>query len=106
MFRLRRLMSTAAGCCAATPSSMRAVVLSGPGGIENLSAQTVDVPPCAPDAVRVRVAACSVCHRDCLDRRGAFPFMNRPTILGHELAGTVVDVGASVTSLAKGDRGG
>ncbi len=54
--------------------------------------------------VKVRIAACAVCHRDILDRKGAFPYMNRPTILGHEIAGVVSEVGPSVTDLAVGDK--
>ena len=50
-------------------------------------AATAEFVRCGEDEVRVRVAACGVCYRDVLDRRGAFPFMSTPTILGHEIAG-------------------
>ena len=86
-------------------STMRAVVLPQPGPVDNLVTQRVPVPVATAGQVRVQVAACGVCHRDCLDRAGAFPFIHRPTILGHEIAGTVVDVGAGVTDLAVGDKG-
>lgn len=35
----------------------------------------------------------AVAYRDTLDRRGAFPFIMRDAVLGHEIAGTVVEVG-------------
>jgi hypothetical protein len=37
-------------------------------------------PPSPLAQVKVRVSACGVCHRDCLDRTGAFPFIKRPTV--------------------------
>ncbi len=48
--------------------------------------------------------ASAICHRDVLDRKGAFPFMRRPTILGHEVAGTVESVGAGVVDWSPGAR--
>ena len=53
--------------------------------------------------VLVRVAACGVCHTDLHIRDGsvAFPF---PCVLGHEVSGTVVEVGDGVEDLAPGQR--
>jgi acryloyl-coenzyme A reductase len=55
----------------------------------------------------VRVDACAVAFRDILDRRGAFPFIKDDAVLGHEIAGTVVEVarqGQEEHGLAPGDR--
>lgn len=38
-----------------------------------------------PNEVVVRVCATGVCYRDVLDRQGAFPFIQCPAVLGHEI---------------------
>jgi acryloyl-coenzyme A reductase len=45
--------------------------------------------------VLVKVSACAVAYRDIIDRSGGFPFMNQPTVLGHEVAGVVEQVDES-----------
>lgn len=86
------------------PLMMRAVVLNSPGGTENLAVSSLAVPAVGPGQVRVRVHACGVCHRDILDRKGSFPFISRPAVLGHEIAGVVEEVGAGVERLKVGDK--
>ncbi len=54
--------------------------------------------------VLVEVKATGVCHTDEFTLSGADPEGLFPTILGHEGAGVVVEVGASVKSLKKGDH--
>jgi S-(hydroxymethyl)glutathione dehydrogenase/alcohol dehydrogenase len=54
--------------------------------------------------VLVELAATGVCHTDEFTRSGADPEGLFPVILGHEGAGVVVDVGAGVTSVKKGDH--
>ncbi len=54
--------------------------------------------------VLVEIKATGVCHTDEFTRSGADPEGIFPAILGHEGAGVVVDVGAGVTSLKKGDH--
>ena len=84
---------------------MHAVVLDRIGGPEVLEyrarrrSQTPE-----PDEVLVRVRAAGVCGRDLIDRRGGFPAMKLPAILGHEVAGEVVAVGGAVTRFGVGDR--
>ena len=53
--------------------------------------------------VVVRVSHCGICHSDLtmIDMPGGGQL---PCVLGHEAAGVVEEVGASVTRLAKGDR--
>jgi acryloyl-coenzyme A reductase len=83
---------------------MRAVVLDRIGGAEELALRDVPDPEPGAQDVVVRVHAAGVCGRDLIDRRGGFPAMKLPTILGHELAGEVVSVGASVSRWSRGDR--
>ena len=54
--------------------------------------------------VMVEVKATGVCHTDEFTLSGADPEGLFPTILGHEGAGIVVEVGSGVKSLKKGDH--
>ncbi len=54
--------------------------------------------------VLVEIKATGICHTDEFTRSGADPEGLFPAIFGHEGAGVVVDVGAGVTSLRKGDH--
>jgi S-(hydroxymethyl)glutathione dehydrogenase/alcohol dehydrogenase len=54
--------------------------------------------------VLVEIKATGICHTDEFTRSGADPEGLFPAILGHEGAGIVVEVGAGVTSLKKGDH--
>jgi S-(hydroxymethyl)glutathione dehydrogenase/alcohol dehydrogenase len=54
--------------------------------------------------VLVELMATGVCHTDEFTRSGADPEGLFPVIFGHEGAGVVVDVGAGVTSVKKGDH--
>src|SRR5246500_5728405 len=54
--------------------------------------------------VLVELKATGICHTDEFTRSGADPEGLFPAILGHEGAGVVVDVGAGVASVKKGDH--
>src|ERR1700761_4169589 len=54
--------------------------------------------------VLIEVKATGICHTDYFTLSGADPEGLFPCVLGHEGAGVVVDVGAGVTSLKKGDH--
>jgi S-(hydroxymethyl)glutathione dehydrogenase/alcohol dehydrogenase len=54
--------------------------------------------------VLVEIKATGVCHTDEFTLSGSDPEGLFPAILGHEGAGVVVDVGAGVTSVQKGDH--
>src|SRR3954452_634695 len=54
--------------------------------------------------VLVEIKATGVCHTDEFTLSGADPEGLFPVIFGHEGAGVVVDVGAGVTSVQKGDH--
>ena len=69
-----------------------------------LTIETIDVEgPKAGEAL-VEIKATGICHTDEFTLSGADPEGLFPAILGHEGAGVVVDVGAGVTSLEKGDH--
>ncbi|MGH6768042.1 MAG: S-(hydroxymethyl)glutathione dehydrogenase/class III alcohol dehydrogenase [Xanthobacteraceae bacterium] len=54
--------------------------------------------------VMIEVKATGICHTDEFTLSGADPEGLFPAILGHEGAGVVVEVGAGVTSVKKGDH--
>ncbi|KTC83591.1 S-(hydroxymethyl)glutathione dehydrogenase/class III alcohol dehydrogenase [Legionella cincinnatiensis] len=54
--------------------------------------------------VLIEIKATGVCHTDAFTLSGADPEGIFPTILGHEGAGVIVDVGPGVTSLKPGDH--
>src|SRR3954454_874103 len=81
---------------------VRAAVAQRAGG--PLSIETVHLEgPRAGEAL-VEIKATGVCHTDEYTLSGKDPEGLFPTILGHEGAGVVVDVGPGVRSVAKGDH--
>ncbi len=83
---------------------MQAVVLQAFGGPENLRPQVVPDPSPGPGEVLLQVRACGVCFHDVINRRGNLPRTSVPAILGHEVAGEVVEIGADVDGWSVGDR--
>ena len=83
---------------------MRAVQVSKPGGAFELIER--ELPEPAPNQIRIQVEACGICHSDVLVKSGGYPGLKLPRIPGHEIAGRVDTVGASVTQWKKGDRVG
>jgi alcohol dehydrogenase len=81
---------------------VRAVVLHGPGDIG-----VDDVPDAAivddGDAI-VAVRATAICGADLFPFHGLTPGFEAGTVLGHEFAGEVVEVGAGVTAVRPGER--
>src|SRR5437588_10447282 len=77
---------------------MRAAVLDDSGGLA-----VEDVPRPTPKAgeVLVQVAGCGICHSDLHVLNGdiAFP---RPCTFGHEISGTVAEIGTGVEGLTAG----
>ncbi|WAS99128.1 S-(hydroxymethyl)glutathione dehydrogenase/class III alcohol dehydrogenase [Nannocystis punicea] len=69
-----------------------------------LSIETVDLEGPRAGEVLLEIKATGVCHTDAFTLSGKDPEGLFPTILGHEGAGVVVDVGPGVTSVKKGDH--
>jgi S-(hydroxymethyl)glutathione dehydrogenase / alcohol dehydrogenase len=69
-----------------------------------LTIEEVDLEGPKAGEVLIELKATGICHTDWFTLSGADPEGLFPTILGHEGAGVVVDVGAGVTSVKKGDH--
>ncbi len=68
--------------------------------------QDMAVPQPGPRQVRIRVHACGVCRTDLHVVDGDLPHPKLPLVPGHEIVGTVTDLGAEVSGLRPGDRVG
>jgi alcohol dehydrogenase len=81
---------------------MKALVYHGPGerGWDTVEDPTIIDPT---DAV-VRIDTSTICGSDLHILKGDVPETTPGTVLGHEAVGTVLEVGAGVTSVAPGDR--
>ena len=84
---------------------MRAIVFEKHGGPEVLELRDVPEPEIRPDEVRVEVKACGINHLDLWVRRGLPGLaVEMPHILGSDVAGVAVEVGAAVRHVQPGDR--
>src|SRR6266478_828072 len=81
------------------PQKMRAGVYRGSGQV---APEDVAVPKISEGEVLIRVAACGICGTDV--KKVQQGLVRPPQILGHELAGTIVEVGYGVERWAVGDR--
>jgi S-(hydroxymethyl)glutathione dehydrogenase / alcohol dehydrogenase len=81
---------------------IRAAVLEHFGA--PLTVQQVELAEPRAGEVLVRLVACGVCHTDLYTASGADPSGYAPTVLGHEGAGVVEQIGSDVSSLAVGDH--
>lgn len=83
---------------------MRGVIIHGP---KDLRVEEVTVPPLGPHDVRVRIEAGGICGSDLhYYNHGGFGTVRvqEPMALGHEIAGTVDEVGSAVSLVSRGMR--
>ncbi len=80
----------------------QAVRIQSAGGPLELA--DVDTPPPGRDEVRIAVTACGICGTDRAFVHGGFPNMSWPLTPGHEIAGTIAELGDGVEGFAVGDR--
>src|SRR5262245_37979115 len=83
---------------------MRAMVLELPR--TQLAARELVEPRPAAGQVRIDIEACAVCRTDLHVVDGELPDPKLPLIPGHQIAGTIAELGDGVTGLAPGDRVG
>ena len=76
-----------------------------PGGPNALTVAQAPDPVPGPGEVLVQVEACGFCYHDLLVMKGVLRRGVKPgVILGHEISGTVCQVGPGVTTVSPGDR--
>jgi NADPH:quinone reductase-like Zn-dependent oxidoreductase len=87
---------------------MKAIVVTEPGGIENLQLQELETPTATANEVLIQVAALSINPVDIKTRKGGALYQglkeNGPAILGWDVSGRVVAIGPDVTQFAVGDE--
>src|SRR5262249_35666394 len=84
---------------------MKAMVVRAPGGTDVLKMEQIPDPTPGPKDVIIKIDACGVCFHDVVTRNGTLKFgVQMPCILGHEISGTVVEVGRDVRGFRENDR--
>jgi alcohol dehydrogenase (NADP+) len=86
---------------------MRAVTAyATPGPKAPFAKTTVERRDLGPKDVLIKIAYAGICHSDIHTGRNEWGEARFPLVPGHEIAGTVTEVGAEVTKHAVGDRVG
>jgi L-iditol 2-dehydrogenase len=80
---------------------MKAALLTAPYQID---LQEVERPRLDSGDVLIKVRCVGVCGSDVHTYKGTHPFRKPPVILGHEMAGEVVEVAEDISLFKKGDR--
>ena len=85
--------------------TMKAVLVENPGPESRLILGTAPAPDMGATDLRVRVHATALNRADLLQRTGNYPVPpGASSVLGLEMAGEVIEVGASCSGWAVGDR--
>jgi D-arabinose 1-dehydrogenase-like Zn-dependent alcohol dehydrogenase len=85
-------------------NTMRVAQLSSARGRFEIADRPM--PQALPGTVRIKVAACGICHSDSLVKDGLWPGVQYPRVPGHEVTGTIDAVGPGVTGWTPGQRVG
>lgn len=87
------------------PKEMRAVVLTGFGGLKSVKVLKKPEPTVGEGEVLIRVKACGLNFQDLMVRQGVIDSLPKtPFILGFECAGEIEQVGEGVEKFSVGDR--
>lgn len=80
---------------------MKAALFSGPGDLKVIE---VERPIPKADEILIRVKTCATCGTDAKIFNHGHPRLKPPQIIGHEIAGEIVEVGANISGHQIGDR--
>jgi L-iditol 2-dehydrogenase len=80
---------------------MKAVMYYGKGDVRF---ESVPVPDCRQDEIRVKIDACAVCGSDLKTFNNGNPRMKPPIVMGHEFTGVIETAGKSVKGFSVGER--
>src|SRR5690349_12295422 len=81
------------------PATMRAAVYRG---VDDVRVETIDVPKISGGELLVKIHTCGICGTDL--KKIHTGSHSAPRVFGHEMSGTVVEVGAGVKNFKVGDR--
>jgi len=81
---------------------MKAAVFYEKG--QPLKIEDVETPEAGPEELLIKVAACGLCRTDLHYLHGVPTFKKPPIILGHEISGTVEEIGERAERFSKDDR--
>jgi len=91
-------------------ATMHAMVLSKLAALEDnpepLTLVELPAPEPGDGEIRIRVAACGVCHTELDEIEGRTPPPRLPVVLGHQVVGRVDALGRGVRAIREGDRVG
>lgn len=79
---------------------MRAIVYDKP---REFQVREIPIPECKDNQVLVKINCCGICKTDVHQHSGKF-IVDFPLIPGHEMAGTIVEVGKDVPNFKIGER--
>ena len=82
-------------------NTMLAAVLYGPN---DLRLEHRPIPKIVPGSIILKVDSCAICGSDLRIIKDGSPRINQPRIIGHEVSGTVIEVGEGVGKFHLGDR--
>ena len=82
-------------------ATMQAVVFHAPGDVR---VESLPLPACGADEIRVKVDACAVCGTDLKSFLNGNPRIKAPLTMGHEFTGLVETIGAAVVGFNLGER--
>src|SRR5580700_6313477 len=83
---------------------MKVAQIAKPGGDFEIVEREIPKPD--RGQVRVKIQACGVCHSDVLTKEGLLPGIQYPRVPGHEIVGTLDELGAGVSEWKIGQRVG
>lgn len=80
---------------------MKAALYKGP---KDLNVVEVEKPKPSDNQILIKVKACATCGTDAKIFNHGHPRLTPPQIIGHEIAGEIVEIGARVNNFKVGDR--
>jgi len=80
---------------------MKAAVFLAP---EQMVVKEVEEPQCGPGEVKVKVGACAICGTDVRIYFNGQKNVKPPAIIGHEIAGTITELGKDVNGFSVGQK--
>ena len=83
-------------------SPMKAAQIPKPGADFEIVQR--EIPKPGPGEVRIKIQACGVCHSDVFTKEGSWPGIQYPRVPGHEVVGTIDELGAGVSGWKQEQR--